>query len=239
MVEFGLVGQTMHMVDERGRGRRSGGADADLHAFRGKLVRRCRSFEEVGIFLKGLWLLILGKSEGFGWLDISVSGGLALLCRHHLVPAGHDRLLASWRLAYLSDMPAGTPTGLAFIAKLMIVDLLSWIVPLLLVAALSRPLGFGHAAGALIVATNWLSVPTYYAMAVPSALRLLLLPEAQGLSGLLSLLALIGALLALFRVCARRHGGTSVLSWALSALLVLPSLMLGDLLQRSLGLLPG
>ena len=194
--------------------------------------------DEVGVYLRGLWLLVLGKSEGFGWLDISVTGVWRSFAAIVWCLPAMTVSWASWRLAYLAAMPAGTPTGLAFIAKLLIVDLLSWIVPLLLVAALSRPLGFDTLLAPLIVATNWLSVPTYYAMAVPSALRLLL-PEAQGLSGLLSLVALIGALRALFRVVRAIAGEQALLSWALSALLVLPSLMLGDLLQRSLGLLPG
>ncbi|OLP59261.1 hypothetical protein BJF93_05070 [Xaviernesmea oryzae] len=194
--------------------------------------------EDVGIYLKGLWLLILGKREGFDWLDISVPGvwrsfGAIPWCLPAMTVSW-----ASWRLAYLAAMPAGTPTGLAFIAKLLLVDLASWILPLLLVVALSRPLGYDMLLAPLIVTTNWLSVPTYYAMAVPSALRLVL-PNADGFTALLSILALICALLALFRILRAITGEQVLLAWALSALFVLPSLMLGETLQRTLGLIPG
>ena len=67
--------------------------------------------EEVGYYLRGLWLLLVGKAEGFHYLDLTERGfwrswWAILFC---LPPT----LLswASFRLYFLTQMPQGTPAG--------------------------------------------------------------------------------------------------------------------------------
>ncbi|KQS81120.1 hypothetical protein ASG25_06380 [Rhizobium sp. Leaf384] len=194
--------------------------------------------EDIGIYLKGVWMLVLGKPEGFDWLDLSAAGvwrsfAAILWCLPAMAVSW-----SAWRMFYLINMPEGTTAGLAFIAKLFIVDVATWILPILLIVVLARPLGYGQALGAIIVVTNWLSIPTFYGMAVPAAIRLVI-PDSDGLTGMLSLMALVAIIIAIFRVLKVITGGDqTLLAATLSALFILPSLMIGEAMQRSFGLLP-
>ncbi len=135
--------------------------------------------DEVLAYIKGIWLLAQGNEEGFRWFDFSESGlwrsfTTMLWCLPAIAVTW-----ASWRLYYLSAMPTGTTVGIDAIFKLVLVDLTGWLLPLVLIAVLSRPLGFAPAVVPVIVTTNWLYVPLSYAMAVPAALRLVI-PGSEG-----------------------------------------------------------
>ena len=193
--------------------------------------------DEVGAYIRGLWLLMLGDRSGYDWLDISASGVWRSFAAFLWCLPAMAVSWGAWRLFYLANMPVGTETGLVFILKLLFVDLAAWIFPLLLLAALARPLGYGNLLAVIIVATNWLCVPVFYAMAVPAAIRLVI-PGSDGLTSLLSLILLITAFAAIFRLVKTIADDQTLLACALTALLVLPSLILGESLQRALGLMP-
>lgn len=193
--------------------------------------------DEVGAYVRGIWLLIQGKRDGYDWLDISVSGVWRSFAAFLWCLPAMAVSWGAWRLFYLANMPPGTETGLVFILKLLLVDLAAWMFPLLLVAALARPLGYGEFLAAIVVATNWLCVPVFYAMAVPAAIRLVI-PGSGGLTSLLSLILLITAFAAIFRLIKTIANDQTLLACTLTALLVLPSLILGESLQRALGLMP-
>lgn len=193
--------------------------------------------EEIGGYLKGVWLLILGDKSGFGWLDITASGvwrsfAAFLWCLPAMAVGW-----AAWRLFYLEQMPTGTETGIGFIVKLFLVDMTMWIVPLILVAALAKPLGYADMLASIIIGTNWLAVPTVYAMAVPLAIRLVI-PGGQGLAYLLSLILLLTNFTVIFRLVKTITNNQLLLASAISALLILPSLMLSEALPPMLGLMP-
>lgn len=145
---------------------------------------------------------------------------------------------ASWRLYYLSAMPSGTSVGPGFVFKLLVVDLVSWLLPILLIAALSRPLGYSMLVVPVIVTTNWLSVPLSYALAVPAAV-LLLASGGRQMIALFSLLVLVASVALLFRLLRTIAGNENLLAAALTGLFVLPSMMIGQYLQELLGLIPG
>lgn len=193
--------------------------------------------EEIGNYIKGVWLLILGDRTGFDWLDITALGvwrsfAAFLWCLPAMAVGW-----AAWRLYYLSNMPHGAETGLIFILKLLFVDMAMWIVPLVLVAALAKPLGYGELLAPIIITSNWLAVPTVYAMAVPLAISLIV-PNSEGLTSVLSLILLLANFTAIFRLVKTIAKGQTLLASALSALLILPWLMLGQGLPRMLGLMP-
>ncbi|WP_276119315.1 hypothetical protein [Pararhizobium qamdonense] len=193
--------------------------------------------EEIGAYLKGVWLLILGDRSGFDWLDITVTGvwrsfAAFLWCLPAMAVGW-----AAWRLFYLEQMPTGTETGLGFILKLFLVDMTMWIVPLVLVALLAKPLGYGDMLASIIISTNWLAVPTVYAMAVPLAIRLVI-PGGQGLAYLMSLILLLVNFTVIFRLVKTVTNNQLLLASAISALLILPSLMLSEALPPLFGLMP-
>ncbi|WEX77807.1 hypothetical protein PYH37_002631 [Sinorhizobium numidicum] len=193
--------------------------------------------EEVLAYIKGLWLLIQGNREGYRWLDIS-EGGLwrsftAILWSLPAIAV----TWASWRLYYLSAMPTGTTVGLGFVVKLLVVDLASWLLPIVLIVVLSRPLGFSLFVVPVIVTTNWLSVPLSYAMAVPAAV-LLLIPGSQQLTALIWYLLLFASVALLFRLLRTVTANQNLLAAALTALFLLPSMMIAQFLQYFFGLMP-
>jgi hypothetical protein len=193
--------------------------------------------EEVGNYIKGVWLLILGDKTGFDWLDITALGvwrsfAAFLWCLPAMAVGW-----AAWRLYYLANMPQGAETGLVFILKLLFVDMAMWVVPLVFVAALAKPLGYGELLAPIIITSNWLAVPIVYAMAVPLAIRLVI-PNSEGLTSLLSLILLLANFTAIFRLVKTIARDQTLLASALSALLILPSLMLSESLPRVLGLMP-
>jgi hypothetical protein len=193
--------------------------------------------EEIGNYVKGIWLLILGDRSGFDWLDITALGvwrsfAAFLWCLPAMAVGW-----AAWRLYYLANMPQGAETGLVFILKLLFVDMAMWVVPLVFVAALAKPLGYGELLAPIIITSNWLAVPIVYAMAVPLAIRLVI-PNSEGLTSLLSLILLLANFTAIFRLVKTIAKDQTLLASALSALLILPSLMLSESLPRVLGLMP-
>ena len=193
--------------------------------------------DEVLHYVKGLWLLVLGRKEGFGFLDITANGvwrsfAAILWC----LPV----MAVSWsasRLFYLANMPDGTQVGLAFFVKLLIVDLATWILPLVLIAVLAKPLGYADLLAGIIVTTNWLSVPIFYVMALPIALRLVI-PGSEGVTSLLSLVTLVTAFTAIYRLLKAIAGDQTLLAVALTAMFILPSLMVGEVLQQVFDLVP-
>ncbi|MBW0366018.1 hypothetical protein [Ensifer adhaerens] len=193
--------------------------------------------DEVLAYIRGLWLLAQGNEEGFRWLDFSESGVWRSFTSMLWCLPAIAVTWASWRLYYLSVMPDGTTIGIGFIFKLLVVDLVSWLLPLVLIAMLSRPLGFAGAVVPIVVTTNWLSVPLSYAMAVPAAIRVVI-PGSQGLTSFIWLTLLVISVAVLFRLLRMVTGNQTLLASALTALFLLPSMMIGDLLQRFFGLIP-
>lgn len=195
------------------------------------------SLEEVLAYVKGLWLLILGNGEGYGWLDISERGLWRSFAAILWSLPAMAVTWASWRLYYLSVMPSGTTVGGSFFLKLFIVDLASWLVPILLIVVLSRPLGFVGLVVPIIVTTNWLSVPLSYAMAVPAAILLLTRGSPQ-VTAFLWLIVLFASIALLFRLLRTITGNENLLAAALTGLFLLPSMMVGQYLQHLFGLIP-
>lgn len=194
--------------------------------------------EEVQRYLTGVWLLVRGNKDGFSWLDLSADGVLRSFWAIVWCLPAMAVTWASWRLFYLANMPAGTTTGPSFFLKLIAVDLTGWMLPLILIALIAKPLGFPRAVGPIITATNWLSLPLSYAVAFPAALRLVL-PGSDGIASLLWLVLLFLAIGALFRLMRIITGEQPLLAAALTSVFILPPFIIGEQLQRILGLMPG
>jgi hypothetical protein len=193
--------------------------------------------DEVLHYLTGIWLLFKQKQEGFGWLDLSLRGlARSFFAIVWCLPA-FAVIWASWRLYYLAGMPAETPAGTGFFFRLMVIDVVGWLLPLVLLAALARPLGFGTHLATVVTASNWAAVPFAYAAAIPFALTLVM-PESGPIAGLL-LYAVFGASVVLqFRLVWMCVGKQTLLAAAMTAIYVLPPMIVGQELQRLLGTVP-
>lgn len=193
--------------------------------------------DEVLHYLTGIYLLLKQKPEGFGWLDLTLRGLARSFWAFVWCLPAFAVIWASWRLYYLGSMPEGTSAGVNFFVKLMVIDVVGWLLPLVLLAGLARPLGYGKHLATVVTASNWASVPFAYAAAVPFALTLLL-PESAPIAGLL-LYAVFGASVVLqFRLVWMCVGKQTLLASAMTAIFVLPPMIVGQELQRLLGTLP-
>ncbi len=112
---------------------------------------------------------------------------------------------------------------------------MSWVGPLLIIAILSKPLGFSDMIGPLIVASNWFSLPALYFGAVPIALELIL-PGSIGIASFLMLVVLLASIFALFRIIRAITGDQTLLAMALTTLFILPAVIIAQLLQHAFGL---
>lgn len=193
--------------------------------------------DEVLHYLTGIYLLLKQKPEGFGWLDLTLRGLARSFWAFVWCLPAFAVIWASWRLYYLGSMPKGTPTGLNFFLKLLVIDVAGWLLPLVLLAALARPLGYGKHLATVATASNWASVPFAYAAAVPFALTLLL-PESAPFAGLLLYVVFGASVVLQFRLVWMCVGKQTLLASAMTAIFVLPPMIVGQELQRILGTLP-
>lgn len=194
--------------------------------------------DEVLHYLTGVFLLVRQKQEGFGWLDLTMRGLVRSFWAFAWCLPAFAVIWASWRLYFLGSMPTGTPAGLSFFVKLLVIDVAGWLLPLLLLAALARPLGYGKHVATVVTASNWIAVPFAYAAAIPFALTLVL-PTSAPFAGLL-LYAVFGASVVLqFRLVWMCVGRQTLLASAMTAIYVLPPMIVGQQLQQLLGTLPG
>jgi hypothetical protein len=192
------------------------------------------SLTEIQTYLTGLWLLFLQKPEGFRYLDISVRG----LNRSFLaIPVCLPFMLISWiwwRSIYLDAMPSGTEAGVVFFVRLFLVDMLDWIFPLILIGFFTLAMRVPESFARIVVTSNWLTVPFSISAAALSLLSLAL-PSAESLWTLLWLTQLSIGFIALYRIMRMVMGGQTLLAATTTILLIVPSLILGDMLQTYLG----
>jgi hypothetical protein len=190
--------------------------------------------EEVGYYMQGLWLLLVGKAEGFQYLDLTERGfwrswWAILFC---LPPT----LLswASFRLYFLTQAPQGTPTGPIFFAKLAVVEAANWLIPLAIVLVLARIAGFGRVALPLIIAFNWLSVPLQWAYVPVSLLQIWAPAEAS--AAMLYLLTLGTYVYVTYRISVAILGGQKFPAFVLVMVVFSVPLMVQSQLLTALGL---
>ncbi|MCP8896392.1 hypothetical protein KYK29_15805 [Shinella daejeonensis] len=193
--------------------------------------------DEVLHYQTGLWLLLRNKPEGFRWLDLTVRGLMRSFWAFVWCLPAFAVIWASWRLYYLANMPTGTSAGPGFFLRMLFIDAAGWLLPIVLLLLLARPLGFARQLAAVLTASNWIAVPFAYAAAIPFAMTLLL-PDSAPFAGLL-LYAIFGATVVLqFRLIRMCVGQQALLAAAMTAIYVLPPMLAGDGLQRLLGTIP-
>ena len=195
------------------------------------------TFREVQYYLAGLWLLIRMDPRGFSYLDISDRGVMRsfwaiLWC---LPPIGLSWLW--WQHAYLAAMPPDTSVGFAFFFRLGLVEAANWLVPLVLAGLLLLVFRFGEKFAPVVVTVNWLGLPLSYINGLLIAV-IALLPDADGLVAVLWLILMFALVFALARILRMICGSHPLFVGALTLVLMVPSMVLTDFLQRFLGIYP-
>lgn len=194
------------------------------------------SFDEVIYTLRSLWLVVQEPAEGLGRLDFGPLGALRSFWAFvWCLPP----ILLSWaayRLDYLAGMPKGSTTGVDFFLRLSVVELANWLVPLIAIAGVMLAIGMASRLPAVIIAFNWMMVPSSWMMSVYSALAILSPDDAPSFVLLYLMLGII-VLTAQFLVLNVLVGGQKLLVSALVITNLVTTLYVSWKLQLAMGLI--
>ncbi|NTF30591.1 hypothetical protein G6L88_00680 [Rhizobium skierniewicense] len=195
------------------------------------------SYSEITLYVRGLWLLLLGDPAGGRLLDLTDRGMTrsfyaALWCLPSMALSWYW-----WHEAYVSVLPEGIGTGAIFFVRLAMVEAICWMAPLILIGFLLMAFGARQKFPALVVVANWLSLPFSYAYAT-LILIALLAPSLQGLIAILWFSLLLTLVFCFSRIVKFFVREQPLLVAALVMTLLIPGMILSELLQRFLGVYP-
>lgn len=144
------------------------------------------SADDIQIHLAGAWRLMSGKPDGIRMLDVSADGFWnSFFAIVIALPAmGVGWVTVANDFALLGD---GAPGRLTILVTLAFVDMMAWILPLVALAVVARPLGVADRFVHLVVANNWASALIVWLLLPPALIRLVS-PESRDLAALVSLI---------------------------------------------------
>ena len=189
--------------------------------------------EEIQRSLTGAWRLLLGKADGLRLLDLSVDG---FWNSFFSIVVALPAMALGW--VSVADQLAGdigTISRFGVVARLAVVDLGTWLLPLAGFALAAKPAGLGDRFIAYVVASNWGSVVLVWLM-LPVAILKLLVPSANDAVMLLSLLLYTASLVLGWRLTNAAVGKGAAIGTAVFAAMFVASLVVLFALQGMLGL---
>lgn len=143
-------------------------------------------WNEIQRYLRGTWRMMNGHADGLEELDFSEDG---FWQSFHAITISLPPLILGW-IVFANDLVAlrpGTGSRLSIIGSAAFIDLASWVLPLVIVALLARPLGIVKRFSPYVVATNWGSAIGAW-LTVPATLVRMLFPDWPTLIGSMSMM---------------------------------------------------
>ena len=196
------------------------------------------TLKEVEFYLMGLWLLFRKDAAGFTYLDLSDRGALrSFWAIAWALPA----ILVSfiwWQMLFVGTLPEGVGVGGLFYFRLVMVEAMNWVLPVILVGILCWMIGIGEKFASIVVAANWLSLPVSYSYAL-LVLVMMLIPALSGLIALLWFLLMLTLIAVLFRILWMIIGDHILTVATVTMVLLVPSMLIAEMLERYLGVYPG
>ena len=156
------------------------------------------SGEEIQRYLAAALRLMTGRSDAVRMLDISADGFWNSFFA--IVVAG-PVLVVGWVSAVngLDGAPATLPGRIGLLLVFAAIDLATWIVPLVLLALVARPLGVSDRFVPYVVASNWGSVITAW-LSLPALLLALLFGSRNDLAATIGLVLFVVSLVLSWRL---------------------------------------
>lgn len=195
------------------------------------------TLDDVNRYCGGALALARNDPRGFEQLDLSADGfWRSFAAMIYAAPA----LLVSWvnyRADYLEAAGSPAAAGLGFMTRLALIDLINWVLPLIVVGIVSVPLGMSRHFGRWVIATNWLSLPVSYLLALPVAI-VLVAPGLEPVSLFASLALFAIAMVAFYRTTRLSFDGDVAAALAITVGLVVLSLATTGILQAAFGIAP-
>ncbi|HEY6632108.1 MAG TPA: transporter [Rhizobiaceae bacterium] len=192
------------------------------------------STENIQLYLTGAWRMMMGKPDGLRLLDLSADG---FWNSFFAIVVALPALVVGWvrtanELSQFSDVYG---SKLSVVVRLAAIDLGTWVLPLIALAAVASRAGIGDRFVHFVVASNWASALIVWIM-LPPALLGLFLPAASEVITLLSLVLFVLTMVLSWRVTNIAIGKGPAVGSAVFAGVFLISLVVLFVLQAALGL---
>lgn len=192
------------------------------------------SAENIQLYLTGAWRMMMGRADGLRLLDLSADG---FWNSFFAIVVALPALIVGWvgvanELSQLSDDFGGR---LSIVVRLAVIDLATWIVPLVALAAAASRAGIADRFVHLVVASNWATAVIAWIMLPPSLLGLFW-PAASDAGALLSLVLFIMTMVLSWRMTNVAIGKGPTIATAVFAGMFLVSIAVLLVLQSALGL---
>lgn len=188
--------------------------------------------DQIQTSLLGAWRLMLGRPDGFRLLDLSADGFWnSFFAMVVAVPA----LAVGW-VAVADEMgdPAALADRFGVFARIAVVDLGSWVLPLVGLGLVARRLGLGGRFVHYVVATNWASAIAAWIM-LPAAILRLFVPGPDPVSDTVLLIVILLILVLMWRVTNVAIAKGAAVGTAVFAGMFVASLLVQSGLQKLLG----
>jgi hypothetical protein len=179
--------------------------------------------EEVVQYIRGLWLLIQGRPEGYQYFDFSERGFWRSWW--YIVYCLPPTLLSYAALkSLLAAYYPNSGIGDEFYLKIALVDHGSVFITTLVFFVAARIGGFGDRAVPIVIALNWLSVPLQWGFSFENLVQLYV-PDSRGFTESVELASLMLTAFVSYRVIDRLVGGRALVTvTSLLTLYVVPQL---------------
>lgn len=191
------------------------------------------SADETQSALLGAWRLMLGKADGFRLLDLSADG---FWNSFFAIVVALPAMIVSWvGIANEIGDPDAFAGRFGMVVRLAVIDLGTWVLPLVALALIGRRAGIGGRFVHYVVASNWASAIVAWLMLPPALLRLFL-PATDQTVGLLSLVLFIATMALTWRMTNLAIGRGAAIGTAVFVGMFLVSLAVLFSLQALLGI---
>jgi len=192
------------------------------------------SAENIQLYLTGAWRMMMGKADGLRLLDLTVDG---FWNSFFAIVIALPALVVGWVAAAneLSQLVGISGSKLSIVVRFAVIDLATWVLPLVVLAAVASRAGIADRFVHLVVASNWASALIVWIM-LPPALLGLFWPAASDAGALLSLALFVLTMVLSWRMTNVAIGKGPAVASAVFAGMFLVSLVVLFVLQAAFGL---
>ncbi|PYE87577.1 hypothetical protein [Phyllobacterium leguminum] len=146
------------------------------------------TLDDIYRYLYGSWRMMRGRPDGLTLLDISAEG---FWQSFYAMLVALPPLFAGW-VVYAADLARGDDeAGLRFsiVMRTAMVDLISWVLPILVLGLLARRVGISRRFAPYVIASNWGTALIAW-LFVPITLVRLFFPLSSEFMALISIMLL-------------------------------------------------
>ncbi len=189
------------------------------------------TLEELRRGIAGAYRLMIGRNDGLHLLDISADG---FWNSFYAILLALPPLALSWSSVAV-DFADGTMSRGGVLSRLALVDIGSWVLPIVLLAFAAKPAGIADRFVHYVVASNWASGLLVWLM-LPAALVRLVAPQAVEVAALLSFVLFMVSQVLFWRLTTVAIGKGAAVGSAVFAAMFAASLVTLFALQSLVGL---